>query len=228
MKIHMCAQGSPEWIQLRCGVPTASQFHRIITPKKRERSAQLDNYAMDLVAERMIGKPLVSVTTAAMESGIEREPLAVSSYELEYGVDAHSVGFLTTDDGKVGASPDRIIPGVRLLECKSPQAHTHIGYLLGKGPDESYFCQLQGQLYVAEMMQEVDIISCFPGLPDKVVRVRRDDEFIGLLRPLLDELCDLVELYMLELANMGYHPAEHVEQPNAFDAFMGDGLGRTA
>lgn len=230
MKVHMCAQGSPEWIQLRCGIPSASQFHRIVTPKKRERSAQLDNYAMDLVAERMTGRPLVSVTTAAMQGGIEREPQAVASYELEYGCDAHSVGFITTDDGKIGASPDRIITvdgnSVRGLECKSPLAHTHIGYLLGKGPDESYLCQLQGQMLVCEW-QEVDIISCFPGLPDKVVRVSRDDNFIAALRMHLSELNSLIDLHITKLANMGYEAYQPgLEQPHPFDVFMGDGLGR--
>ncbi len=200
-------QGSPQWRMLRCGIPTASQFHRIITPKTRKRSAQIDQYARELAAERLLGRPLEMIPTAAMTDGTEREAQAVASYELTHGVDTEAVGFITTDSGSVGASPDRWIPGVSLLETKNPKAHTHIGYLLGDGPDSDYVCQLQGQLYVSEYPY-VDIISCFPGLPDIVVRVRRDEEFIAELAGHLAYLCDTVDALMVRLDQMGYRPAE--------------------
>lgn len=204
---HQVVQGSPQWRALRCGIPTASQFHRIITPKKRERSSQLDQYARELAAEKLLGQPIETITTRAMAQGTEREAAAVAVYELRRGVEADLVGFMTTDDGRVGASPDRIVRSLnRLLECKSPQPHTHIGYLLGAGPDENYFCQLQGQLYVANY-EQVDIVSFYPGLPDVVVEVRRDEKFIAALEPLLGELCGLVDAHMAKLKAMGYEPA---------------------
>lgn len=206
MKIHNVVQGSPEWRMLRAGIPTASQFHRIITPKTRKRSTQIDQYARELAAERLLGRPLETIPSAAMTDGTEREAQAVASYELTHGVDTEAVGFLTTDDGRIGASPDRIFDG-GLLETKNPKAHTHIGYLLGDGPDDDYRCQLQGQLYVSGYPL-VDIISCFPGLPDIVVRVRREEEFIAELAGHLNYLCDTVDALMERLAKMGYKPAE--------------------
>jgi len=198
-------QGSPQWRMLRCGIPTASQGHRCITPKTRKRSAQIDQYARELAAERLLGWPLEMIPTAAMTDGTEREAQAVASYELTHGVDTEPVGFMTNDKGTIGASPDRIFEG-GLLETKNPKAGTHIGYLLGDGPDSDYFCQLQFQLYVSEY-PFVDIISCFPGLPDIVVRVRRDEEFIAELAGHLAYLCDTVDALMVRLDHMGYRPA---------------------
>jgi len=214
MIVHNVPQGSPQWLNLRSGRPTASQFHRVITPKTRKRSTQIDQYAREMAAERLLGRPLVTFKSDAMTDGTEREEQAVASYELTRGVDTYAVGFITTDDGRIGASPDRMFDG-GLLECKNPKAHTHIGYLLGDGPDDDYRCQLQGQLLVTGC-PFVDIISCYPGLPDIVVRVPRDEEFIAELQGHLDYLCATVEALMVRLADMGYTPAEasHQTQPD--------------
>jgi len=217
---HNCSQYSPEWNALRCGIPSASQFHRVITPKTRKRSAQLEQYARELAAERLRGIPLETISTAAMTDGTEREEQAVASYELTHGIDTEPVGFITTDDGLIGASPDRITP-TRLIETKNPKAHTHVGYLLGEGPDDDYRCQLQGQLYVCEYKQ-VDIISCFPGLPDVVVEVGRDEEFIGPLALYLRELLVMVEEFMVRFEKMGYRPPEPEPEADHSNDFVTD------
>lgn len=222
MIVHQVTQNSTEWLALRAGKPCSSSFHRVITPKTRKRSAQLEQYARELAAERLLGRPLETFASAAMTDGSERESQAVDSYELTRGIDTEAVGLVTTDDGLIGASPDRAWPGFkRLVETKNPKANTHIGYLLGEGPDDDYRCQLQGQLYVCEA-PAVDIISCFPGLPDIIVTVNRDEEFIGQLRGLLRELCEMVEVYMDKLAGLGYLPPEPVEASEDGDFDLSD------
>ena len=89
----------------------------------------------------------------------------------------------------------------------------------GRGPDESYFCQLQGQLLVTGQPW-VDIISFYPGLPDVVIRVEPDEEFMGVLETMLDDLHEVVNGSLARLAARGYEPFQHVEQPNAFDVFL--------
>lgn len=215
-KILDLKQGSQEWLAARCGIPTSSNFHRIITPKTRKRSAQLESYAMGLTCERWTGRPLDNFTTAAMNDGTEREDQAVASYELTRGVDTRMVGFITTDDGRYGASPDRMVIGGGLLECKNPKAHTHVAYLLGEGPEENYKCQLQGQLLVTGAPW-VDIISCYPGMPDIVIRVEPDAEFIATLGPSLNEVCDLVDFYMEKLKASGYEPFNFDAEPPVDD-----------
>lgn len=214
MIVHDVIQGSQAWLNLRAGIPTASQFDRVITAKKGDRSSQMDAYANALVAERMMGRPLATPEMPWMKEGIDREPEAARFYAFSRDVELQTVGLCTTDDGKIGASPDRLVAGTNgLVEIKCPQAHTHIGYLLKNGPDEAYRVQLQGQLYVCER-EWVDIISYYPGMPEAVVRVERDEEFIKKLETYLYELVDLVEERMARLKEEGYAPKQPEPEPD--------------
>lgn len=204
MIVHNVAQGSPEWLYLRAGMPTASQFDRIITPKTQKRSAQFEAYAHTLVAERFLGRPVATPEMPWMKEGSDREPEAAAYYEMVTGTELQLVGFITNDTGTIGCSPDRIA-GDGLLELKCPQIHTHMGYLLGEGPDDAYRVQLQGQLYVAER-EWVDICSYYPSLPERVIRVNRDDAFIVKLSILLDELVEYIAECMDKLKAQGYEP----------------------
>lgn len=195
MKIVDCLQYSEKWWKVRAGIPTASQAFRIITPKEHKKSAQIDKYAMELAAERWIGRALErGLVTAAMAEGSEKEEQAVNAYAFSRQVDPIKIGFMTNDAGTIGASPDRLIKEVKLLECKAPICLTHVCYLLGEGPEWKYFAQLQMQLLVAEL-DTTDIISFYPGMPDKIVEQGRNEEFIRLLFKYLDDANELVSKY---------------------------------
>lgn len=207
MIVHQVQQGSREWLALRAGMPTASQFHRVITPKKGERSGQFDGFVNDMVAERFMGRPLASADMPWMKEGSAREPEAAAYYAFTRDVELEVVGFCTTDDGKIGCSPDRVVGDKGLVELKNPLAHTHVGYLLGAGPEETYRVQLQGQLFVCER-EWVDIISYYPGMPEAVARVERDEPFIEKLKALLYEAVEQVEERMEQLKARGYEPKQ--------------------
>lgn len=187
MKIHDCEQGSAEWFKLRLGIPTASDFDQIVTPKTGKLSASSRRYAYRLVAERLLNAPMQTLDGVQyVERGRELEPAAVRQYEFAEEVETARVGFITTDDGLTGASPDRLIVGRPAgLEIKCPAAHTHIGYLLD-GHDDAYRPQVQGQLYVAEF-ERVDFYSYHPLMPAALIRTPRDEPFIRLLRDALAE-----------------------------------------
>jgi hypothetical protein len=116
MKIHTCDQGSPEWMQLRLGIPTSSSFDRIITPKTCKKSAQWDAYKYELIAERCIGHPQEEFMSWDMQRGKTEEINAVRLYELHNDMDTIPVGFITNDAGTIGASPDRLVGDNGLLE----------------------------------------------------------------------------------------------------------------
>lgn len=186
---HPVEQGSGEWFAARCGIPTASQFHKIITPTG-ELSTTARTYAHYLVAEALLGRSLE--TESALEwiaRGRELEPEAGRMYELREEVDCGPGGFFTTDDGRIGASPDRLLAGGRAgLEIKCPSPQVHIGYLLGDLGDH-YRPQVQGQLWVCEF-EYVDLWSYHPEMPPALVRTHRDEAFIGKLAAALTEFCD--------------------------------------
>lgn len=179
MKIHDVRQGSTEWLKLRLGIPTASKFDHIVTPGGKPSSSQ-DSYLRELLAEVIMGRPIEEIQTSWMERGQLLESKAVEYYEFENDVDTVPVGFITTDDGSYGASPDRLVGENALLEIKCPKPETHVDYLLYSGAAKKYMPQLQGQLLVTGR-DYVDIVSYHPDMPTAVSRVHRDEEFIKTL-----------------------------------------------
>lgn len=177
MKIIDVQQGSPEWLQARLGMPTASEFASIITPKTRKPSASQDKYLAKLCAEWFIGEPIDGYTSVFMERGTQMEPQAADSYAFARDVECSPVGFCTTDDSKIGCSPDRLVGDDGLLEIKCPGAEAHMRYLLSDGEMVAdYWCQAQGELYVTGRAW-VDLYSFNPVMPEVCVRVEPDEEF---------------------------------------------------
>lgn len=185
------AQGSLEWVKARIGVATASQFHRIITDKKMERSASLEGYAHELLAEQLLGVPMNGASSAFMERGSLLERQAVGWYELQRELDTEPIGFVLRDDRRVGCSPDRFVGTTGLLEIKCPTAPVHVSYLLS---DEGigYRAQVQGQLWICER-EWSDTLSWHPELPCALVRITRDDRFIAALDRCVTQLLDYLE-----------------------------------
>lgn len=187
MITHIVPQGSSAWLALRIGKPTASNFDRIITPKENATAETTSQkYLHEILAELILGRPLDNEMTAMMSRGSEMEAEARRYYEFVSGrADITEVGFCTTDDGRVGASPDALVGEDALLEIKCPKAETHVGYLFStEGVAGAYKPQVQGQLYVCER-EWCDTISYYPGMPEALVRTYRDEKFIATLR---DEL----------------------------------------
>lgn len=176
-------QGSPEWHAARLGIPTASEFHRIITPGGLKFSAQQTKYLAEKVAERILGFPMDSVTTAAMARGLAMEAQAVAWYEFQQDVTTRRSGICLLDNRSAGASVDRFVGENGILEVKCPLAPQHILYLMG-ADDDAYRLQCQGQMWITGRAW-VDRLSFFDGLPAHVLRVNRDERVIG---PLADEV----------------------------------------
>ena len=176
---HACKQGTTEWLALRAGIPTAGSFDRILTPSGK-RSTQQEKYLHQLLAERIMGRPVLQHVSYWMGRGLATEAEAVAYYEGIRDTDTEVAGFCTSDDGRIGASPDRFVGTDGLLEIKCPAEHTHVGYLVTNAVDSVYYAQVQGQLWVTDRMWS-DIMSYHPEMPPALIRVPRDDEYIDTL-----------------------------------------------
>ncbi len=221
MKVFDVVQGTEAWRSLRLGIPTSSQFDRIITPRTGKPSSQAEGYMLDLLAELVLGHPLEKIQTTWMQRGTELESQAVDYYELQTDSDTTTVGLMTNDAETIGASPDRIVNQDLLLEVKCPSAGVHMGYVLGKsGVDADYRVQLQGQLYISEC-KEVDIISYHPGMPHAIVRIERDEEFIKLLDKELADFLTKLHAKREQLDKRGLL-AKPKPQPDHSKEFLSD------
>jgi hypothetical protein len=143
-------QGSGDWYRLRMGIPTASMFHKIVTPGGKI-SEQRHAYRYRLIAERLLQESMDQpIDVEWVQHGKEMEPAAISNFQFQYDLELDRVGFITNDAGLVGCSPDALIKGRNeAIEIKCPAPWTQIGRLLdGLGND--YRPQVQGQLLVGQ------------------------------------------------------------------------------
>lgn len=193
MKVLTCEQRSVEWFQARCGIPTASEFDKIITTTGIQ-SKQRTKYMYGLAGEKLGGIVEEGYQSAAMLRGNELEAEARAFYEL-INEPVQTVGFCLSEDG-YGASPDGFVGKNGLIEIKCPIISTHVEYLLKNELPSDYIQQTQGQLLVTGR-EWVDFVSYYPGLKPLIVRVNRNETFLSLLKKELNtfiqELNEIVE-----------------------------------
>ena len=185
MKTIECVQGTPEWFAVRCGVPTASNFDKLLCADGKV-SKQRTKYLWQLAGETITGIAEETYQNAAMERGKIVEAEARQLYSLVTGEEVKEVGFCISND--YGASPDGLVGEKGLLEIKCPNIATHVGYLLDNAMPVDYFQQTQGQLFVTGRAW-VDFMSYYPGMKPLIVRVTRDEKFIFALADELNKFC---------------------------------------
>jgi YqaJ-like viral recombinase domain len=189
MIVHQAPQQSTEWYELRLGIPTASEFSKIVTPKG-QLSKQARDYAFRLIAEAILQETSESLNKLEwLSRGKELEPEAARLYEFQYDLTTQVVGLITNDEGTLGASLDRLVGADGCLEIKCPAAWTHVGYMVEDFGDE-YKPQVQGQLLIAER-EWCDRFSYHPRLPPHCHRTYRDEVFIKLLSKSLDAFLEM-------------------------------------
>lgn len=178
-------QGSEEWLQLRLGVATASNFDKIITATGKE-SATLPKYALELATQCLIEKPEPSYKNEAMQRGAELEPIARQAYSEETLKIVEEITMFKSDCGNFGYSPDGLIGDEGLLEIKCPLATTHTKYLLDNKMPIDYWQQVQCGLWVSGR-KWLDFCSFHPNFKEKklfMIRVERDENYIEELAKL--------------------------------------------
>jgi hypothetical protein len=109
----MMPQRSDEWFQVRVGKLTASQAGKMLATTKSGWSAQRHDLRMRLVCELLVGTSCEAtppfMANGAVQRGIEQEDAAIGAYEALTGAVVGRVGFLESDDGMCGCSPDGVV-----------------------------------------------------------------------------------------------------------------------
>jgi hypothetical protein len=236
-------QGEPEWFALRMGIPTASEFHRIVQPggeprfKKdgtpyKSHAGELAegrwSYAFELVAERLLQESKETIDGLRyVERGKLLEADAVKHFEIvKRPLKTVKAGFITTDDGRWGCSPDSIVydgdpPDLSMeeaiqtlggIEIKVPMAAKHLEYFVD-GPGTNYKCQVQGSLLITGFSHWW-FESYHPGLPQALIRFERDEPFIEKMRAALEQFCKEVDEVEQKIRDAGYvPPPDHFKGP---------------
>lgn len=151
MKLHTMPQGSPEWHAIRAGVITASNF-----ALARERTAKgvmtaaAKSYAFRVALERIAGAPLEEPQFVPWQArrGQIFEPVAARLYELQTGASITPVGFVTSDCGSFGASPDGLVADDAGVEFKAFLNADKIREIILTGDIGSCIDQVQGGMWL--------------------------------------------------------------------------------
>jgi putative phage-type endonuclease len=193
-------QRTDDWFAARLGKVTASRVADVVAKTKSGYSASRDNYMADLIVERLTGQKASSFSSAAMEWGVEQEPLARVAYSARTGELVEEVGFIDHPTVAMsGASPDGLV-NEGCVEFKCPNTATHLEYLLAGKLPEKYVTQMQWQMACTNRPW-CDFVSYDSRLPEHlqmlIVRVPRDDKRIAELenevRKFLEELDEKVK-----------------------------------
>lgn len=191
MVIFNVPQQSPEWFSARLGIPSASNFDKIITTSGAP-SKQAQKYMYRLAGEYVSGIPEESYQSAAMLRGIELEPEARSLYEIIMDTPVIQAGFCMNEEPKYGCSVDGFVGDDGIVEIKCLSLSVHVEYLLGGLLPTEFFTQVQGQLLVTGRKWN-DLILYYPAIKPLIVRVVRDEEFIGKLKAVLEDFCEQLQ-----------------------------------
>ena len=200
MKIYTMEQGSDEWYEKRIGIPTASQFHNIITPLGAPTTGDRRmKYMYRLIAERVLHQS----TDDRFENywtkrGKDLEPQARDAFReyIRVADSIEQVGLVTTDDGKIGCSPDGFlqVAGKRskeAVEIKCPSPWVQIEYLL-EGTENNYKPQAQGHILICKL-EALHLWSWHPQTPPFHVVKLRDDDYIKKLSKELYHFCNQLD-----------------------------------
>jgi hypothetical protein len=204
MIIHDTIQNSEAWKEIRSGIPTASDFSKLIT-STGEPSKSMPDYAATLAANAFAGRSLDAWGgNYHTERGHEIEPEARDWYSFTHE-DVEQVGFITDDDGEYGCSPDGMVGASGLVEFKCLSAKEHVKALMyyrkHKKCPTSYVAQTQGQLFITER-EWCDLVFYHPDLPKVTIRQYPIKEVcLGLMNQLnavinkRDEILEVLRSY---------------------------------
>jgi exodeoxyribonuclease (lambda-induced) len=192
--IHSVPQGSDAWLVARRGVCTGSRFKDARDRLKNgQPSKACTDYARDLARERLGGEAPAKFQNAAMRKGTEEEPRARLAYEAQTGHLVEEVGFITTDDGLFGLSPDGLVGQDGVLEIKTTVSSDTLFTAFVDGDVSAYIDQCNGYLWLLGR-RWVDLVLWCPDLSAiKIYRIVRDEEAIQALEDDLVKFAKMVQ-----------------------------------
>lgn len=203
-------QGTPEWLQVRAGIATASNFEKLLV-KPKEKGARWSEttitYANEVAGEIITGEPEFTPDTFDMRRGKEWEPGIRADYEYMTGTTVRQVGFIRR--GRAGASPDGLVGNDGSIEIKTHKPKILVPMIRGlmRGDERAiakHRPQVQGNLW-ASGREWIDLVGYWPKLPPLVHRVYRDEPFIAELEVAIANFSELVDEIVDDVLRYGEH-----------------------
>lgn len=188
----MEGNANPEWLSLRAGKFTGSDFHNYMGMAKTGKLSETAKKELSKKVLENFGYRFELPQTFAMQRGIELEPTAREAYSFIYGKDIQEVGFVDLEDMHAGCSPDGVIYDEdgnikEIIEIKCPLIETFVSYLDPDFMNPDYATQCQFNMFITG----ADVCHFVVYHPDFNLIVRnipKDEEIQGKIRAVLEEL----------------------------------------
>lgn len=182
VEISLVEQGSPEWFDVRKGIPTASMLNAIMAAGKDGGASLTRKKYMRQLAGEIITEKVDEnrYKNAAMERGQLLEPEARSAYEFATENTIELVGFVLNREKNFGYSPDFLIGSRGAGEIKTKQQDLLIECIEADRVPPQHVKQLQGGMWASER-DWVDLAIYWPGLPLFLKHVERNDLFCSTI-----------------------------------------------
>lgn len=169
-------QGSPEWLQARCGLMTASELNLILTPTlKIADNEKTRSHVYTLAAQRVTRYVEPSYIGDAMLRGWEDEITARDLYSKHYAP-AHEIGGMLRDFGsfKLWCSPDGLVGDKGGIECKSRAQKFQMEVIVKNEVPTEHILQVQAAMLVSGR-KHWDYVSYCGGMPMHVIPAEPDE-----------------------------------------------------
>lgn len=227
--LYECTQGSPEWLALRAGVITASDFAK--AKAKLERKGKHGNAgdpteaALDLAFQKAIERiskvPLdESFQTWQMKRGHQLEPFARMAHEKRLegrggaleDMMVMPAGFMTTPDGRFGCSVDGLVGAHGGAEYKCLVSAKRLRRVILLNDISEFEDQVHGCMWISGRSWWHFGLYCPAlapvGLEFQMTEVQRDDDAIEELETALLGFVKHVDEYEEALRTMGAKAVE--------------------
>jgi hypothetical protein len=210
MKFHPVEQGHVDWFKLRMGRVTASELGNLISPTFELRTGEMPKtYVYTKLSEMWRGKPMIFTGSWATEQGEVREEEAIPWLALEKEWKIREGGFIESDDGLSGCSPDGLVGDDLGIECKSPEPVNHVRWLVEGVLPKSHAVQVHTSMYVTGFPRWL-FYSYNRGFPAFILEVRRDEAIISKIDEAVKRFHEQLEAAKTKLSAWG-DPAAYLK-----------------
>jgi hypothetical protein len=187
MKELELEQGSPEWLQAKLGVISASNISKVLAKKGSDTR---NGYLAELVAQ-VCTQQMEELNAKALEFGKVNEIAARAAYEFESGNVIETVGFIYGPDKRTGCSPDGMVTKLNKgVEIKVPYtSRVFIEFLAMGKIKKEYFLQCQFSLWVTGF-STWDFVNFNPRMKKNMlhyITIERDEETMKLFDEAIPE-----------------------------------------
>lgn len=207
-------QNCPAWYGQRLYHFTASELHKLLAPGRGGGLSRVaEGYIFDKLAEELTAGTCLDYgepESRAIRWGHRYEADARALYEERTGQKVELCGFIEWSP-VFGGSPDALVGDDGGIEIKCPyNSAVHARYLLLETPSDlerlrpEYYAQIQGNLLVTGR-RWFDFVSYDPRVQNpalalKILRIPRDEEFIGRIRSCLQQAARIKNQLLERLA----------------------------